>query len=96
MKMDAKDIVAMLLGGDNRNCVAVMIDDDWVGYLEEQEDGYDDYDEPVFTASNSDDEPFMSITMNDLKNATVCDTYIYVKHGDESYTIHPLTKMKIN
>jgi len=99
MKMDAKDIVAMLLGGNSQNCVAVMIDEDWVGYLEEQQDGYDDYDEPILTATNNgEDEPFFSITMNNLANADIDNgSYVWVKNDkNEGFTIHPLTKMKIN
>ncbi len=97
-RMTAEEIVSMLLGGDQRGCVAVMIDEDWVGYLEEQEDGYDDRDEPILTATNSnEDEPFFSITMNNLESASIDGSYIWVKNDKhEGFTIHPLTKMKIN
>ena len=91
-----EQIVALLLGSDAKlDCCAVMIDDDWVGYLSENEDGYDDHDEPILTACNNDDEPFMSITINDLKTAVLGEKHLSVKDANgDFYSITPLTPLK--
>ena len=100
-KMTAEQIAKLLLGGDvARDCVAVMVDScDWVGYISEEEDGYEDRDKPLLTACHEGAYyPFMEISLSDLEEAEMLgDTSfnVYSKKLNEWFVITPLTPIKL-
>lgn len=94
----AERIAKLLLGGDTElDCYAVNIDGTLV-FPTECSEGYEDRDEPVISAYNdTDEEPFMELTLNELDEAVVHEESFTVQSNatGEVFVIYPLTRMKL-
>jgi hypothetical protein len=74
-KMDKNGIVQEILG-----CAGVIINDNWIVYPSENNEGYEDSEWPIieFYASDEDQDPIMEFSIDDLDNAKMNNGVLFV------------------